>query len=80
MKSSYPIQVLVLGLQVDHINPQTKKLFEEERADPACASLFVVMIRHRESKMIAAGKKLTKFKRIKKTILNLIVFFRRNVN
>ena len=52
VKNTYPIQVIDLRFQVDHINRKKKQLFVEYRNDPAKASLFLILIRHREIKMV----------------------------
>ena len=59
MKSTYPLQVIDLRFQVDHINPKKIQLFEAYRNDPANAKLFLVLIRHREIKMVSDGTKIT---------------------
>ena len=58
VKTKYPFQVIDLRHQVDHINPKKIQLFEEYRADPANARLFMVLIRHRELVMISDGNKI----------------------
>ena len=55
MKKSYPIQVLDLRHQVDHITPKTIQLFEKCGNDPANARLFIILIRHRQIAIIAYG-------------------------
>ena len=49
IKNKYPIQIIDLRFQVDHITPQKIQLFEEFNTDPANdnARLFVLLIRHR---------------------------------
>ena len=59
VKNIYPIQVIDLRFQVDYINPKKIQLFEEYRADPANARLYLILIRHREIKMISDGNKIT---------------------
>ena len=59
VKNTYPIQVIDLRFQVDHINPKKIQLFEEYRANPNNARLFLILIRHREIKMISDGNKIT---------------------
>ena len=59
VKNTYPIQVIDLRFQVDHINPKKIQFFEEYRADPANARLFLILIRHREIKMVSDGNKIT---------------------
>ena len=61
MKTNYPIQVLDLRFQVDHINPKKIPLFEEERGPTAMARLFMVLTRHRESTRISEGNKIVAF-------------------
>ena len=58
MKTKYPIQVIDLGHQVDHISPKKIQLFEEYRNDPANARLFVILIRHRQIEMLSDGNKI----------------------
>ena len=65
MKNFYPIQVIDLRFSVDHITPKKIQLFEEYRNDPANARLFLILIRHREIKMISDGNKITEIQVIK---------------
>ena len=60
MKNKYPIQVIDLRFQVDHISPKKIQLFEEFNTDPANvnARLFVMLIRHRQIEMISDGNKI----------------------
>ena len=62
MKTKYPIQVIDLRFQVDHITPKKIQLFEEYRAAPANAKLFIIMIRRREIEMVSDGNKLIEVK------------------
>ena len=62
MKNKYPIQVIDLRFQVDHITPKKIQLFEEYRANPANAKLFIILIRRREIEMISDGNKLIEVK------------------
>ena len=62
VKNTYPIQVIDLRFQVDHINPKKIQLFEEYRANPNNARLFLILIRHREIKMVSDGNKITEIK------------------
>ena len=50
MKNKYPIHLIDLRFQVDHINPKKKGLFEEYRSATNNARLFVILIRQREKK------------------------------
>ena len=58
MKDKYPIQVIDLRFQADHITPKKIQLFEEYRADPANARLFVILMRRREIEFISDDNKL----------------------
>ena len=62
MKTKYPIQVIDLRFQVDHITPKKMQLFEEYRADRGNAQLFIILIRRREIEMISNGNKLIEVK------------------
>ena len=66
MKNKYPIQVIDLRFQVDHITPKKIQLFEEYREvnppNPANARLYVILIRRREIEMISDGNKLIEVK------------------
>ena len=61
-KNTYPIQVIDLRFQTDDINPKKIQLSEENRNDPANARLFLLLIRHREIKMLSDGNKITEIK------------------
>ena len=62
MRNRYPIQVIDLRLQVDHITPKKIQRFEEYRVDPVNARLFIILIRRREKEMISDGNKLIEVK------------------
>ena len=66
MKTKYPIQVIDLRFQPDHITPKKIQLFEEFRAEPANnpngARLYVILIRRREVELISDGNKLIEVK------------------
>ena len=55
MKNFYPIQVIDLKFQVDHITPKKLQLFEEFCEDPDNERLFIILIRHRQIEMISDG-------------------------
>ena len=57
MKKSYLFSIIGLRLQVDHISPKKIQLFEEYRNDTLNASLFMVLIRHTEIRMVSDGNK-----------------------
>ena len=58
MKDYYPIQTIDLRFQVDHISPKKTRLFEEYNLNPANTNLYVILIKHREIKMISDGNKI----------------------
>ena len=62
MKDKYPIQVIDSRFQADHITPKKIQLFEEYRADPANARLYVILIRRLEIELISNGNKLMEVK------------------
>ena len=57
MKTKYPVQVIDLRYQVDHITHKRTHLFEEYRANPANAKLFIILIGQRKIEMISDGNK-----------------------
>ena len=59
MKNKYPIQVIDLRFQIDCINPQKIQLHQHYRGSTHSARLFIILIRHREFKMISDGNKIT---------------------
>ena len=62
MKNFYPIQVIDLRYQVDHIKPKEVQLFEEYRGNPNHGRFFIILIGHREIKMISDRNKITEIK------------------
>ena len=58
MKNYYPIQIIDLRFQVDHISPKKIRLFEEYDPNPTITVLYVILIKHREIKMISDGNKI----------------------
>ena len=53
IKKYYPIQILDLRFQVDHISPKKITLFEEHDNNPANTILYIILIKHREIKMMS---------------------------
>ena len=62
MKDKYPIHVIDLRYQADHITPKKIQLFQEYRADPNNARLYVILIRRREIEFLSDGNKLIEVK------------------
>ena len=58
MKNFYPIQIIDLRFQVDHISPKRIRLFEKYDPNPTNTVLYVILIKHREIKMISDGNKI----------------------
>ena len=58
MKDYYPIQITDLRFQVDHISPKKIKHFEEYDDNLVNTYLYVILIKHREIKMISDGLKV----------------------
>ena len=71
MKNKYPIQVIDLRCHVDYINARKIQFFEEFRGATNSARLFMILVRHRNMKMISDGKKLLNLPLFKAIILNL---------
>ena len=57
-KNYYPIQIIDLRFQVDHTSKKKNRLFEEYDPNPTNTNLYVILIKHREIKMISDGKKI----------------------
>ena len=55
MKTKYPIEILDLRHQSDHITPRKIQLFLEYGADPEKARFFLISIRRREIELISDG-------------------------
>ena len=62
MKTKYPIEIIDLRHQADHITPKKIQLFLECGADPENASFFLIFIRRREIELISDGNKLIEIK------------------
>ena len=56
MKKYYPIQIIDLRFQVDHMSPKKIRLLEEYDDNPTNTNLYVILIKHREIEMISDGK------------------------
>ena len=58
MKTKYPIEIIDLRHQPDHITPYKIQLFQEYSADPQNAKFYSIVIRRREIELISDGNKL----------------------
>ena len=62
MKTKYPIEIVDLRHQPDHITPKKIQLFLEYGAGPDNARFFLILIRRREIELISDGNKLIEIK------------------
>ena len=62
MKKKYPIEIIDLRHQTDHISPKKIQLFQEYSADPDNAKFYLILIRRREIELISDGNKLIEIK------------------
>ena len=62
MKTKYPIEVIALRHQFDHITSKKNQLFMEYDADPDNARFYLILIRRREIELIIDGNKLMEIK------------------
>ena len=62
MKTKYPIEIIDLRHQSEHITPKKIQLFHEYGTDPDNARLFIILIRRREIELISDGNKLIEVK------------------
>ena len=62
MKTKYPIEIIDLRHQSDHITPKKIQLLLEYGADPENAQFFLILIRRREIKLISDGNKIIEVK------------------
>ena len=64
MKTKYPIEVIDLRHQSDHITPKKTQLFMDYDADPENARFYLILIRRREIELISDGNKFIQVKAI----------------
>ena len=62
MKTKYPIELIDLRHQSDHITTKKIQLFHEYGTDPDYSRLFIILIRRREIELISNGNKLNEIK------------------
>ena len=62
IKTKYPIEIIDLRHQSDHITPKTIQIFLEYGGDPNNARFFLLLIRRREIELISDGNKLIEVK------------------
>ena len=76
MKNFYPIQLIDLRFQVDHITPKKIQLFEEFSEDLDKERLLLILISHRQIELISDGNKIIGVKVIKIIKYENIIFRR----
>ena len=62
LKIKYPIEIIDLRHQSDHITTKKIQLFLEYGADPENARFFLILIRRREIELISDGNKVIEIK------------------
>ena len=62
MKTEYPIEIIDLRHQLDHITPKKIQLIQEYGADPDNARMFLIIIRRRKLEFVSDGKKFLEVK------------------
>ena len=62
MKKKYPIEIIDLRHQSDHITPMKIQQFEEDCAHPENAKFYLIIFRRREIELISDGYKLIEVK------------------
>ena len=62
MKTKYPIEIIDLRNQSDHVTSKKIQLFLEYGADPENARFCLILIRRREIELISDGNKLIEVK------------------
>ena len=62
MKTEYPIEILNLRRQTEHITPKKIQLFHEYSANPENAKFYSILIRRRKIELISDGIKLIEVK------------------
>ena len=58
MKTKYPIEIIDLGHQADHITPKKIQIILEYGGDLENARFFLILIRRREIELISDGNKI----------------------
>ena len=62
MKTKYPIEIIDLRHQSEHITPKKIQLFHEYGTDPDNSRLFIILIRRKEIELLSDGNKLIEVK------------------
>ena len=62
LKTKYPIEIIDLRHQTDHIKPKKIQLFLEYSAHPENAKFYLIIIIRREIELISDGNKLMEVK------------------
>ena len=62
MKTKYPIDIIDLRHQLDHITAKKIQLIQQNGTDPDNARLFLIVLRRRETELNSDGNKLIEVK------------------
>ena len=62
VKTKYPIEIIDIRHQPDHITPKKIQLFQEYSADPENARFFKILFRRRKIELTSDGNKLIEVK------------------
>ena len=62
MKTKYPIEIIDLGHQLDHITPKKIQIFQEQGTDPDNARLFLILMKRRKIDYIIDRNKIIEVK------------------
>ena len=78
MKTYYAIQLKDLRFQIHHISPKKLRIFEEYDENPVNTNFYMILMKHREIKMISDRVKITSVEVIKQMrILDFKDFMRK---
>ena len=58
MKTYYPIKIIYLRFQIHHISLKKIRQFEDFDENPVNTDLYIILIKHREIKIISDGSKI----------------------
>ena len=75
IKTFYPIQVIDLRFQIDYITPKSIRLFGEYETALKHTTFYVILMEHKEIKMVSYGNKITGIELVWE--LNDSTYFRR---
>ena len=62
MKTYYPIQIFDSRLPVAYLNPMKIRLLDEYDENQTNTNLYVILLKHRKTKMVSEGKTVVELK------------------